>query len=73
MKIGNYKTSLFLIFKSFFYLVIGQTMNGKEKNDCTKLYNFLNGDTKDYGNSCCGNIGIDCDKEEQKYITFLKM
>jgi len=71
MKFGNYVTSLFLIFKTFFYLVNGQTMNGKEKSDCTKLYNFLNGDTKDYANSCCKNIGIDCDKEEQTYITSL--
>jgi len=31
-----------------------------DKSDCTKLYNFINGDTKDYTNICCGP-SIRCD------------
>ena len=50
--------------------MIGQTINEKEKSDCTKLNNFLNGDTKDYGISCCENDGIKCD---ERYITSIKM
>jgi len=61
MKFGNF-AFLFLIYKLSFYLVIGQAID-KEKSDCTKLYNFLNGDSKDYSNSCCNKSDVDCDDE----------
>jgi len=62
MKYLIFVAYLFLIFKTSSYLVFGQTIN-KEKNDCTKLYNFLNGDSIDYDNSCCNVVGIECDDE----------
>jgi len=47
----------------------GQTI--KEKNDCTKLYNFIRGDNKVYSdNECCSESGIAC---LNGYITTLKM
>jgi len=64
--------SLLLIYESSVYLVFGQTI--KEKNDCTKFYNYLNGDSKEYDkNSCCTERKIDCDedgyiKEMSNYI-----
>jgi len=42
-----------------------------EKSDCTKLYNFLNGNVKNYANSCCTDTGIECDNEG--YIISIKM
>jgi len=47
------------------YFVKGKTLNG-EKSDCTIFYNFINGDSKDYADSCCEDNGIECD--EEKYI-----
>jgi len=67
MKFLIYAVSLFFICKTSFYMVIGQTVNG-EINDCTKLYNYLYGDSKEYDkNSCCNESGIECDNEG--YIT----
>jgi len=66
MKFLSFVAYLLLIFDTSFYLVIGQAVNN-EKSDCTKLYNFLKGDTNDYANNCCGSPGIQCDKG---YITF---
>jgi len=40
MKFGNFVIYLFLFYETLFYLVIGQTVI-EEKNDCTKLYDFL--------------------------------
>jgi len=62
MNFLKYIEYLFLIYGISFHLVVGQT-NNEGKSDCTILYNFLNGDTEDYGNSCCSedNIFIDCD------------
>jgi len=45
--------------------VIGQTIG--KKSDCTKLYNFINGDSKNYSNNCCSESEIKCDNEG--YIT----
>jgi len=62
MKILKFLACLFLI-----YLVKGQTIdNGK--SDCTKLMNFINGDSQDYANNCCTDTkGVICD--EEGYIT----
>jgi len=70
MKLSSFLLFLYLIFESFFYLVIGQKIKN-EKSDCTKLYNFLNGDTKDYGNDCCTSSDgfFECDSEG--YITLI--
>jgi len=66
MKFGEVLAFLLFIYESSYYLVIAQTIN-KEKSDCTKLYNFLIGDSKDYSNSCCSTAIIECDKDN--YIT----
>jgi len=68
MNFGNFITFLYLIYEISFNLVIGQAINN-EKNDCTKLYNFLRGDSIDYSiESCCNNVpGVVCDDEG--YIT----
>jgi len=62
MKFGEFIPFLYLIYQSTFYLVIGQTVNN-EKSDCTKLYNVINGDSKNYGNKCCSNKLIKCNNE----------
>ena len=67
MKFEYFILYLFLIYGAFFYLVAGQTVN-EEKSDCTKLYNFMNGDNKDYGDSCCSDLGIKCNNG---YITVI--
>jgi len=70
MKILRFVASLSLINKPSFYLVTGQINYNRinyEKSDCTKLYNFINRDSKDYANSCCSDFGIECDVEG--YIT----
>jgi len=68
MKFGNFIIFfLFSIREISFYLVRGQT-NNKEKSDCTKLYNIINRDSKNYFNSCCEDDGIECDNEG--YITY---
>jgi len=60
---------LFLIYETTFYLVLGQSIN-EEKTDCTKLLNYLNGDSEDYGNKCCLNTSaIKCD-EKYHIISF---
>jgi len=62
---------LFLIYETCFSLVTGKT-NNQEKNDCTKLYNFINGDSNYYDNEiCCSSKvnGIECDYEGN-FITF---
>jgi len=69
MKILRYVVSLFIIYETSFYFVIGQIVDNK-KTDCTILYNFLNGDSIDYANNCCigeNNFEISCDNEG--YIT----
>jgi len=68
MEFGKFITFLFLIYETSFYLVTGQST----KSDCTKLYNFLKKDSKDYSNSCCENVqGVNCDKDG--YITHLSL
>jgi len=52
MKLGKLVVLLFLICIKKIYVVIGQTINNV-KSDCTILYNFVNGDSKDYSNLCC--------------------
>jgi len=56
MIFGGFLAFLCLICISF-YLVKGQTT---DKTDCTKYYNFVYGDTKNYSNICC-EAGIKCD------------
>jgi len=66
MKFGSFELALLLlIYETYFCLVTGKTI--KEKSDCTKLLNFINGDSKDYSDSCCTGITTICDKEG--YIT----
>jgi len=66
MKFENFKAFLFFLFYEISYnLVIGQTIG--KKSDCTKLYNFINGDSKNYSNNCCSESEIKCDNEG--YIT----
>jgi len=66
MQFGNFVAFLFFIF----YLATGQTIM-ENKSDCTKLFNIINGDSKDYANSCCsGDSNIKCDNEG--YITYFK-
>jgi len=62
MKILQFIISLLLIYEIPFYLVEGKTIT-KEKNDCTKLSNFLNNDSKDYENSYCKKNSIRFDNE----------
>ena len=61
MKFEKFVKFLFIIYKLSYYLVIGQIIE-KEKSDCIKLYNFLNGDSKDYLNSC-NTDDVKCDNE----------
>jgi len=70
MKFSGLFTLLFLIYETTFYSVTGQKVQifGGEKSDCTKLNNFINGDFKDYGNSC-SDLDTECDTEG--YITDL--
>jgi len=65
------KFGLFVVFLFLVYLVVGQTLNNV-KSDCTKLFNFLNGDSEEYFNNCCDDNEIECDNEGyiQKYITY---
>jgi len=70
MKFEKFVKFLFIIYKLSYYLVIGQIIE-KEKSDCTKLYNFLNGDSKDYSNSCCSTVKVTCDNEN--YITVVSL
>jgi len=55
---------LFLIYETSFYLVKGQTIV-QEKNDCTKLYNYLLETDQYYNDSVCcsNNENILCDNE----------
>jgi len=69
MNILKFFVSLLLIYETSFYMVKGQTIDN-EKTDCTKLYNFLNGDSGDYANSCCTADGIECDNDG--YIKYFK-
>jgi len=63
MKFGKFVVLLFLLYENSFYIVTGQTIN-EEKNDCTKFYNFINGDSLDYDiKSCCSLSEINCDYE----------
>jgi len=62
MKFGEFIAFIFSLYEISFHLVIGQTVN-IEKSDCTKFYNFLNGDSHNYSNSCCSKSGIICDNE----------
>jgi len=65
MKFLRFIISLFLIYGVSFHLVKGQAnANTNEKSDCTKLFNFLKGDSQDYANNCCvENKGITCDND----------
>jgi len=64
----NFITILFLIYETSIYLVKGQTIS-KGKNDCTKLYNFIFGDSNVYDNGCCTqDARVVCDNEG--YITY---
>jgi len=74
MKVLRSLLSLFLIHQPFFYLVTGKIVNEKMKEtDCTKLYNFLNGDSEDYVNSCCSNDDIDLKCDNEGYVTNIYM
>jgi len=55
---------LFIIYETFFNLVIGQATNNNE-DDCDKLYKFLNGSSGEYLYTCCDdtNLQIKCDFE----------
>jgi len=71
MKFSGFFSLLFIIFEiTFIYSVKGQIFN-REKTDCTKLYNFIIGNNKDYGNSCCSGHNVECDAEG--YITELTL
>jgi len=51
---------LFLIYEISFYLVKGQTI--EEKNDCTKYYNFIYKNHRDYSiEECCSSSEINCE------------
>jgi len=66
MKFESYISLLYIIIETFFYLVTGQIIN-EEKNDCTKYYNFIRGDEKDYLiDDCCSEHDVTC---ENGYIT----
>jgi len=62
MIFGKFLVLLFFICEFSFYLVRGQT-NNQEKSDCTKIYNIVNGDSKNYYDNCCKDNGIKCDNE----------
>jgi len=69
MKLRKFVAFLFLVHGTSFYFVRGQTATN-EKTDCTKYYNYLYEDDKDYNNTCCITDGyeyIKCDYEN--YIT----
>ena len=69
MEFKKFIAFLFFIYKSFFLLVIGQTIN-EEKSDCAKLSLFIDGTSQDNLNSCCSNDNeIKCDSDG--YITLL--
>jgi len=68
MKFGKFIVLFFLIYETSFYLVRAQ-MNNEEKNDCTKLYNYINGDSKVYDNSCCSDQDISLMCDDEGYIT----
>jgi len=66
MKISSFISSLFLTYETFFCMVLGQAINN-EKTDCTKLMNFIEGNSNDYSNNCCTIGGIKYNNEG--YIT----
>jgi len=71
MEFEKYIAFLYIIYESFFCLVMGQTIN-EEKSDCAKLSNFINGSSQDNSNSCCSNNNeIKCDSDG--YITYLDL
>jgi len=69
MKFESFVAILYLIYETF-YLVKGQVIN-EEKNDCTKLYNYIRGDNKTYSiEECCSEDGIICNNG---YITTIEL
>jgi len=71
MKFRNFVLFLFLIYETFFYLVTGKT--NEEKNDCTKFFNFMLKDNKDYSSEdCCLKQGIRIHCEDG-YITIINL
>jgi len=46
----------FFFFETSIYLVRGKTSK-EDKSDCTKLLNYLKGNSKEYENNCCTNDG----------------
>ena len=71
MKFKNFVTFLFLLHGTSFCFVKGQT-DSNEKTDCTKYYNYLNDDDKDYSTTCCSknDYRLKCDYEN--YITHIE-
>ena len=61
MKVLIFVASLFLVYETSFHLVLGQTI--EFINDCTKLFNFIYGDSREYGRSCCDSNAIECNKK----------
>jgi len=68
MNFGIFITILFIIYETSFYLVIGQAI---EKNDCTKLFNYLKGDSIIYERECCIDLTIICD-DDGYILSFVK-
>lgn len=66
MKNLRFLSTLFIIYETFFYLVIGQT------TDCEKLYYYLYGKAGQYLYTCCDelNLQIECFPQGSiKYFT----
>jgi len=69
MKFGTFLAFLFLIYGTSFYLVTGQLIDD-ERSDCTKLMNFINGDSKDYANSCCSGELAKAKCDNENHVTY---
>jgi len=68
MRFRKLVSLLCITYETSLYLVEGQTID-EEKNDCTKLYNFVRGDNEIYSSEdCCSESGIKC---ENGNITFI--
>jgi len=74
MKFRNFVKFLLLIYVTAFHFVIGQVNENEEiiiNYDCTKYYNYIEGNSKKYDYTCCFEREINCD--DNGYITYLEM
>jgi len=69
MKFRIIVSFLFLVYELSFNFIKGQSTKEEDKNDCTKLLNFVKADNKSYNmTECCSEDGIRC---QNGYFTYI--